>query len=102
MVDLWRDDDTTGNQRVSGVGPIPTMRIDDLALPRCDLIYLDVEGEELNALKGAMETIERCKPVIVYEARQAFKHNDDIPKMLFDYEEAGAIGADQILRPKVK
>ena len=46
---------------------VPTMLIDDLNLSSCDLIHLDIEGYELFALKGAIETIKKFKPVIVYE-----------------------------------
>lgn len=46
---------------------VPTMLIDDLNLPGCDLIHLDIEGYELFALKGAIETIKKYKPVIAYE-----------------------------------
>ena len=52
---------------VTGVGMTPTMRIDDLALPGCDLIQLDLEGYELFALKGGLDTINKYKPVIVIE-----------------------------------
>ena len=48
-------------------GIIPTIFIDDLNLPRCDLIHLDIEGYEFNALRGGLKTIERCKPIIVLE-----------------------------------
>lgn len=48
-------------------GPIPTCRIDDLKLDECGLIYLDIEGFELEALRGAAETIERHHPVIAFE-----------------------------------
>lgn len=43
------------------------MTIDSLGLDSCDLIQLDVEGFELNALKGAQKTIEEFKPVIMVE-----------------------------------
>lgn len=52
---------------VESGGYIPTLRIDDLALRECGLIYLDIEGMEQKALEGAMETIARCRPVIVIE-----------------------------------
>lgn len=42
-------------------------RLDSLGLTDCDLIYLDIEGAEMNALLGAVETIGRCKPVIAVE-----------------------------------
>lgn len=45
----------------------PVVTIDSLILKNCDLIQLDVEGYELNALKGAKETIEKFHPVIMVE-----------------------------------
>ncbi len=43
------------------------MTIDALDLPVCDLIYLDLEGYELFALRGAADTLERCRPVVAVE-----------------------------------
>jgi FkbM family methyltransferase len=60
-----------GITHVSGAGNIPTLRIDDLGLPVCDLIYLDLEGWELYALRGAAETIARCRPVLVVEINKS-------------------------------
>jgi len=48
-------------------GMIPTIRIDDLNLKVCDLIHLDIEGFEFEALKGAEDTIKRLKPVVALE-----------------------------------
>lgn len=56
-----------GANRVVGEGPVPTLRIDDFGFQFCDLLMLDIEGYELFALRGAIETIKRCKPVIVLE-----------------------------------
>lgn len=56
-----------GVTHISGPGMIPTLRIDDLGLSVCDLIYLDTEGCELDGLNGAVETIARCRPVIALE-----------------------------------
>lgn len=52
---------------MSGLGIIPTVRIDDLGLLTCDLILLDIEGSERAAVAGAAATIARCRPVIVIE-----------------------------------
>lgn len=41
--------------------------IDSLEITDCDLIQLDVEGYEYFALQGAIETINRCSPVICIE-----------------------------------
>lgn len=57
---------------VNGGGKIPILRIDDLGLPGCDLIQLDLEGYELEALLGAEETIRRYRPVIMIEEKHQF------------------------------
>jgi hypothetical protein len=69
---------TTGKDNFGGFrclegGHIPILRVDDLALPHCDLMMLDLEGYELFALKGALNTITRCKPVIVMEDKGCSK-----------------------------
>jgi FkbM family methyltransferase len=46
---------------------VPMFTIDSLKLPSCGLFQLDLEGYEIHALKGAIETIQRCKPVIQCE-----------------------------------
>lgn len=58
----------SGGYHVGGSGGyIPTLMIDDLGLEQCDLIQLDVEGYQLKALKGAIQTIKKFKPVICTE-----------------------------------
>ena len=51
----------------SDEGEFSVSCVDDLELPRCDLMWLDIEGFELEALGGAKETIQKYKPVIVIE-----------------------------------
>jgi FkbM family methyltransferase len=68
-IDLKRFDANCGAHQVEGNGQIPVLTIDNLNLPSCGLIYLDVEGFEYNALRGAIETIQRCRPVIVLEQK---------------------------------
>lgn len=50
----------------SGV-PVQKIAIDALELPRVDLIKLDVEGMEMDALAGAKQTVERSKPIVLVE-----------------------------------
>ncbi|MEP9389652.1 FkbM family methyltransferase [Mesorhizobium sp. KR9-304] len=68
-VDLVRNPRRAGSHHVAGAGQIPTLRIDDLQLGTCDLIYLDVEGYEKRVLMGAADTIDRCGPTIAVEDR---------------------------------
>jgi FkbM family methyltransferase len=47
--------------------PIRMMRIDELQLPRCDFLKIDVEGMEGEVLSGARETIAQHKPIMLIE-----------------------------------
>lgn len=55
----------TVQQHAAGV--IPMFSIDSMNFPIVDLIQLDVEGYEINIIKGAIETIKRDHPVIAGE-----------------------------------
>lgn len=57
-------------------GTIPIVALDEFNLPVCHLLYLDVEGFEADALRGAKETIMRCRPLIVIENKG---HNPEFP-----------------------
>jgi len=58
----------TGETLLAGTpGDIAVRRLDDFALDDVDLIKLDCEGYEHFAVEGALETIRRCRPVIVVE-----------------------------------
>jgi hypothetical protein len=41
--------------------------LDSIDLPRLDGFKLDIEGAELAALKGAYQSLKRCKPWIICE-----------------------------------
>lgn len=47
---------------------VRTVTIDSLVKDRVDLIKIDIEGMELEALAGAVETIKKCRPILVIEA----------------------------------
>lgn len=48
---------------------VRTDRLDNIIPPRVQvaLIKIDVEGAELRVLKGAVETLKRCRPTVVFE-----------------------------------
>lgn len=72
---------------------IPTITIDQLALDHCDLIQLDCEGYEPNIIVGALNTIERFKPVISLETTNG--ETEMILKQ-FGYHAKMSVGSDKI------
>jgi FkbM family methyltransferase len=46
---------------------VPMARLDDFALPRVDLLKMDVEGAEGLVMQGARDLIARCRPVVTAE-----------------------------------
>lgn len=69
------DEKNVGGSRIVDFQPkgdkIWTVTIDSLVkdgnINRCDFIKLDIEGFELKALKGAVETLSRFKPTLMIE-----------------------------------
>jgi len=59
MVDFAADPDATSET-------VPILRLDDFAL-RPDLIKIDVQGYEPWVLRGSIETLEACSPVLMLE-----------------------------------
>ena len=51
---------------------IKSLTIDSLNLPWVDLIKVDIQGSDLNAMKGAVNTIARFRPVIIFEYESLF------------------------------
>jgi FkbM family methyltransferase len=47
--------------------PVPVVTLDSLALPRCKLLKIDVEGMEAEVLLGGRETVARCRPLLYVE-----------------------------------
>ncbi len=64
---------------------VDVLPIDELELPRCALIKVDVEGMESSVLAGAKETIARCRPAL-------FLENDTIERSRQVLEAVDGIG----------
>ena len=67
-----------------------------------DLIQLDIEGLEVNALVGGMETIETYRPIVVIEEKQLPQYDEKKMKEArvflesLDYQEIGRVHKDVI------
>ena len=59
--------DNVGMHRTEGCGPVAIISLDSLNFPFLGLLALDIEGYEYEAIQGAVQTIDRCSPVIVLE-----------------------------------
>lgn len=55
------------NAKWRRVGPIPLRTIDSFGFANVSFIKIDVEGFEGPAVRGAVETIKRCRPAIMVE-----------------------------------
>jgi len=69
-----------------GVQKVPLTTIDklvtELKLERVDLVKMDIEGAEPNALEGARETLSRFKPRLTISAYHAPDHPRVIPEKI--------------------
>lgn len=70
----------TGGRHVSAGDDVRVETIDSWHLPHLGFLKLDVEGSEPAALRGAIETIKRCKPVILYENKWLWSRYFGQPK----------------------
>jgi FkbM family methyltransferase len=82
------------------VATVTTRRLDSYALTDVGFMKIDVEGHEEAVIRGAMETLARCHPVLVVEIED--RHNpgatERIPAALAElgygyayFEQAGAL-----------
>ena len=54
--------------------------LDDIQIPRCDFIKIDVEGFELEVLEGAQQTIARFRPSMLIEMQDPERN-----KLVFNF-----------------
>lgn len=91
--------------------PVAVQCIDEYRkqLGRVDLMYLDLEGYELHAIAGAVETINRCQPIIAVEDKGLSERygvaKGDVLRYIettFNYEVCDQYARDYVLRPKAR
>lgn len=62
--------DIQRNNNVSETILVPTIAIDDIPKTACDLIWVDVEGAELQVMQGATLTVEQFHPQLIIECHE--------------------------------
>jgi FkbM family methyltransferase len=97
----------TGARFVVEGGTIRVEAIDSWNLKTLGLLKLDVEGSEPMALRGAKQTIRRCRPIILYENKFLWARHYDLPKRAvadvlepLGYREVARVSRDSIWSPK--
>jgi FkbM family methyltransferase len=76
---------TGGHYLGDGDVKVELARIDDLELGDCSAIFLDVEGHELEALKGAEQVIRGFSPLLMLEIKDHVSKSGCSEKQLSDY-----------------
>lgn len=84
-VAMWSEPGSSGNTQVKGEGDIEMHTLDSYEFPVCDFMKLDCEGFELYVLQGAVETLQRCRPVICVEQKPRVIRN-------FGFDSPEAVG----------
>lgn len=90
-----------GRTRVTpdGADNARQLAIDELDLVRCDAIYLDVEGYELDILRGAKATMQRFKPVVTLEVKETTHASYDDYMLQRGYRVAEQVHGDVVYVP---
>ena len=83
-VNDWESSQTHSNFKSSSEVTIKSIKIDSLLQEYFledyfVIIKLDIEGNEINAIKGALETIKKSEPLIIIEfSKYIFENTDNI------------------------
>jgi FkbM family methyltransferase len=101
--EMARDADSSGRLEYYSVRMIT---LDSLELDSVGLVKIDIQGAEPLALRGAAETLRRCRPVVLIEEKpfggkgangsvEHIKESRDI-LLSYGYREGEKVGADRI------
>lgn len=80
--------------RVAGaheVITVPVRTLDSFSFERVNAIKIDVEGAELEVLRGATDTLQRARPLLLVEVEQRH-HSRPITEVFAWLEEHGYVG----------
>lgn len=94
---------SAGSWRVSdeqGKVPVKQITVDSLGLTKCNALILDIEGYEPQALRGAAQTIARCRPVIHVEMLPRAREAIAAVLSEFGYKLYKKIHSDEIHVPR--
>jgi FkbM family methyltransferase len=100
-----RDLKNTGARFVRDGGDIELVTIDSLNLKSLGFLKMDIEGSEVEALEGASQTIQRCKPIILFENKNMwarFGRERQAPQLFLQrhrYREVEKVSMDVIWAP---
>lgn len=92
----------TGARYVQPGDAIPQVTIDSWQVPSLGFLKLDVEGSELAALQGAIQTLKRCRPIVLFEVKglgRRYGEAKDAPQTFLKrlgYRELAVAGCDRI------
>ena len=71
------DDNFTQARRIDSIGDIPVKTVDSFHFGNVDLIKIDVEGFEMNVLRGAKNTLKTCNFLMIELNNNSKKYNSN-------------------------
>lgn len=96
----------TGARFAKTGGSIPVETIDSWNLERVGFLKLDIEGSEPFALRGAKDTLNRCRPIVLFENKKLWTRHFGLPKNAVDafltahgYRLLETVSMDQVWGP---
>lgn len=71
---------SSADSAIAGGGDIPMHRLDDFDLDEVDFLKIDCVGYELEVLRGAQRTLERCRPCVSVEQKVGYPTRFGLPE----------------------
>lgn len=93
---------SAGSWRIDEGGEleVEVRSIDGLQLTDCDALFLDIEGYEVEALKGAARTVKVCRPLILVELLPRSAPAIEKHLLGLNYRQVARFGRDGIYLPR--